>query len=55
MLAFWRAPLLTSRSLNANMLGVDGAQIMADLLKTNTTITALRCATARAMPTVNSR
>ena len=36
-----------ARSVGWNKLGVEGAQIMADLLKTNTTITSLGCATAR--------
>ena len=33
--------------LGGNSLKVEGAQIMADLLKTNTTITSLECAAAR--------
>ena len=33
--------------LGGNSLKVEGAQIMADLLKTNTTITSLECAATR--------
>ena len=36
-----------SHRLGSNSLKVEGAQIMADLLKTNTTITSLECAAAR--------
>ena len=39
------APL--ARSLDSNKLEVKGAQIMADLLMTNTTITTLGCAATR--------
>ena len=35
------------RSLGWNELKAEGAQIMANLLKTNTTITTLECAAAR--------
>ena len=44
-----------ARSLGGNSLKAEGAQIMADLLKTNTTIATLECAAARPNPTVNSR
>ena len=43
-----------SHRLGSNSLKVEGAQIMADLLKTNTTITSLGCATHAVFSTVNS-
>ena len=39
-----------ARRLGFNSIGVEGAQIMADLLKTNSALKELQCAAARPFP-----